>query len=151
MIAQRLVEKPPRIANPRTVRAATQRRIVRKSRARYASLGRVLCALGFVLLLLMGYVVLTSSLTGLSYAVANARAQREALQEETMRLDDRIAALRADDRLSALAARMGMREPGSLAVVRIEQPRTRVAQVPSKFPMLTSLTGFFMPAATRQQ
>jgi hypothetical protein len=151
MIAPRLFESPPRLANPRTVRAATQRRIVRKSRARYASLGRVLSALGFVLLLLMGYVVLTSSLTGLSYAVANARAQREALQEETMRLDDRIAALRADDRLSAIAVRLGMREPESLAVVRLERPHVRVARVPSRFPMLSSLAGFFMPATTRQQ
>ncbi|MFY9663042.1 MAG: hypothetical protein WAL67_13110 [Candidatus Cybelea sp.] len=151
MIAPRLFEQAARIRNPRTVRAATQRRIVRKSRARYASLGRVLTALGFVLLLLMGYVVLTSSLTGLSYAVANARAQREALQEETMRLDDRIAALRGDDRLAALAARMGMREPESLAVVKIEQPRAAVARTPSRFPMLSSLAGFLMPATAHQQ
>ncbi|MGB6601335.1 MAG: hypothetical protein WBE77_09660 [Candidatus Cybelea sp.] len=151
MIAPRLFEHPVRIRNPRTVRAATQRRIVRKSRARYMSLGRVLSALGVVLLLLMAYVVLTSSLTGLSYAVASARAQREALQEETMRLDDRISALRADDRLAILAARMGMREPESLAVVRIVQPRPAVARMPSKFPMLSSLAGFFMPATARQQ
>jgi hypothetical protein len=151
MIAPRLIQNPVRIRNPRTVRAATQRRMVRKSRARYASLGRVLSVLGFILLLLMGYVVLTSSLTGLSYAVANARAQREALQEETMRLDDRIAALRGDDRLAVLAARMGMREPGSVAVVRIEQLPPKVARVPSKFPMLSSLAGFFMPATARQQ
>ncbi|MGA9943438.1 MAG: hypothetical protein WBE79_06240 [Candidatus Cybelea sp.] len=151
MIAPRLFEHPVRIRNPRTVRAATQRRIVRKSRARYMSLGRVLSALGVVLLLLMAYVVLTSSLTGLSYSVASARAQREALQEETMRLDDRISALRADDRLAILAARMGMREPESLAVVRIVQPRPAVARMPSKFPMLSSLAGFFMPATARQQ
>ena len=77
--------------------------------------------------------------------------KREALQEETMRLDDRIAALRSDDRLAALAARMGMREPQSLAVVRIEQPRVAVARTPSRFPMLSSLAGFFMPATTHQQ
>ncbi len=46
MIAPRLFEQAARIRNPRTVRAATQRRIVRKSRARYASLGRVFTALG---------------------------------------------------------------------------------------------------------
>jgi cell division protein FtsL len=148
MIAQRYVASP-RIANPRSARGATQRRIVRKRQARYAGLSRVTLALCGVLATLMGYVVLTSSLTGLSYAVATARAQREALQEQTMRLDDRIAALRADDRLAEIAARLGMRDPQSFAVVRIEPPR--VAQVRPRFPMLSSLAGFFAPALRRQQ
>jgi len=105
-----------------------------------------LCA---VLALLMSYVVLTSSLTGLSYGVATARAQREALQEETMRLDDRIAALRSDDRLAALASHMGMREPQLFAVVRIEPPRIAAAR--PAFPMFSSLAGFFIPAVRRPQ
>jgi hypothetical protein len=142
MLAPRFVQKPSRIANPRTVRAATQRRIVRTSRARYAGVARVSTALTCILVLLMGYVVLTSSLTGLSYAVAKARAQREALQEETMRLDDRIAALRSDDRLSAVAARLGMQEPATFAVVRIAAPR--IARTPSRFPVLSSLAGLFV-------
>ena len=60
------------------------------------------------------------------------RAQREALQEETMRLDDRIAALRSDDRLAALAARLGMRDPQRFAVVRIEPPHCRASPSPSR-------------------
>ncbi len=148
MLAPRFLERPSRIPNPRTVRAATQRRFVRKSRARYADISRVLAALTCVLVLLMGYVVLTSSLTGSSYAVAKAYAQREALEEQTMRLDDRIAALRSDDRLAELAARMGMREPQTLAVVRIAPPR--VARLRPRLPMLSSLAGFFMPAVTNQ-
>jgi len=96
----------------------------------------------------MGYVVLTSSLTGTSYALAKARAQREALQEETMRLDDRIAALRSDERLSELAARLGMSEPRRFAVVRIE-PAPRVAR--TRFPVLSSLAGFFVPAVAHRQ
>ncbi len=149
MVAPRLVERSPRIRNPRTVRAATQRRIVRKSRARYAGVGRVFIALTGILFLLMSYVLLTSSLTGLSYAVATARADREALQEETMRLDDRIAALRSDDRLAAIAARLGMREPQTLAVVRIQPPR--IARVRPGFPVFSSLAGFFVPVVTRSQ
>jgi cell division protein FtsL len=149
VLAPRYVAQSSRIPNPRTVRAATHRRIVRKSRARYTSVGRVSTTLLCVLLLLMGYVVLTSNLTGLSYAVASARAERGALQEETMRLDDRIAALRSDDRLSELAARLGMREPQVFAVVRIEPPR--IARVRPRFPVLSSLAGFFVPAVTRQQ
>ncbi len=148
MLAPRFLEPQSRIAHPRTVRSATQRRFVRKSRARYADVTRVLIALTCVLLLLMGYVVLTSSLTGSSYAVAKAYAHREALEEETMRLDDRIAALRSDDRLSELAARMGMREPQAFAVVRLAPPR--VARLRPRLPVLSSLAGFFMPAVTHQ-
>jgi hypothetical protein len=148
MIAPHFSSQTSRIANPRSVRAATQRRIVRKSRARYAGITRVSSALLCILLLLMGYVVLTSSLTGFSYAVAKARAQREALLEQTMRLDDRIAALRSDDRLAELAARLGMREPQRFAVVRIAPPR--VARAHPRFPVLSSLAGFFAPAVTRR-
>lgn len=148
MVERRVFERA-RIANPRTVRAATQRRIVRKSRARYTGVARASIALGGIMLLLMSYVVLTSSLTGLSYAVAKARVQREALQEATIRLDDRIAALRSDDRLAALAARLGMREPQHIAVVRIAAPQ--VARAQSRFPVLSSLAGFFAPAVTHQQ
>lgn len=149
MVQPRFLEQKARIPNPRTVRAATQRRIVRKSRARYASVSRVFGWLICVLALLMTYVVLTSSLTGLSYAVAKAGAQREALQEETMRLDDRIAALRSDDRLAAIAARLGMREPQTIAVVRIERPH--VAQVKQHVAVLSSLAGFFAPPISRRQ
>jgi hypothetical protein len=149
MVQPRFLARPSRIGNPRAARAATQRRIVRKSRARYSGVFRVSSALMCVLVLLMGYVVLTSSLTGLSYAVAKARADREALQEETIRLDDRIAALRSDDRLAQLAARLGMREPEHLTVVRIDPPR--VTRARPRFPMLSSLAGFFVPPVTRKQ
>jgi hypothetical protein len=147
--ASSLSARSLRIRNPRTVRAATQRRLVRKSRARYAGVTRVLTLLCSVLFLLMCYVLLMSSLTGLSYAVSTARAQREALQEETMRLDDRIAALRSDDRLAGLAARLGMREPEQFAVVRLDPPR--VARAAPRFPALSSLAGFFAPAVTHRQ
>ena len=118
--------------------------MVRASRARYTTLVRMLGVLLCILAFLMGYVVLTSSRTGLSYAVARAAAQREALQEETMRLDDRIAALRSDDRLAELAARLGMRQPQRFAVVREDEPR--IARAGSHFRLLSSLAGFLVPA-----
>jgi hypothetical protein len=149
MVEPRQIDQRKRISHPRTVRAATERRKGRKSRARYVGLTRMLVLLGGVMALLMGYVVLTSSLTGLSYAVATARTSREALQEETMRLDDRIAALRSDERLSQLAARLGMSDPQRFAVVTIEVPR--VARVRSRFPVLSSLAGFFVPATAARQ
>lgn len=148
MIQPRSLERPPsapRLRNPRTARAATQRRIVHKSRARYSNIARIGLALTCLLALLMGYVMLTSTLTGLSYSVAKAQHDREELLEETMRLDNKIAALRSDDRLATLAARLGMKEPQRFAVVRIDgQPA--LAQAGSHLAVLSSLAGFFMPA-----
>ena len=149
MLAAQWHESRPRGINSRTVRAATQRRIARKSRARYAGVARAGVVIVATLMLLMGYVVLMSSLTGLSYAISAAQAQREALQEETMRLDDRIAALRSDDRLSALAARLGMSEPQRFAVIRLQPVRVAVAR--RAFPLLSSLAGLFVPAVDRRQ
>lgn len=97
----------------------------------------------------MSYVVLTSNLTGLSYAVSRAQAKREALLEETMRLDDRIAALHSDERLSALAARLGMREPQRFAVIRTAAPA--IARTRPRFPVLSSIAGFFAPAVTARR
>jgi hypothetical protein len=149
MIQPRFFERSARIRNPRMVQAATQRRIFRNSRARYTGVYRVSAVLLGLLALLMSYVVLTSSLTGLSYAVAKAAAQREALQEETMRLDDRIAALRSDDRLSVLAARLGMRDPQQFAIVRLPMPP--VARSGPRASVFPSLAGMFAPTLAHQQ
>ncbi|MGA8533950.1 MAG: hypothetical protein WB615_07560 [Candidatus Tumulicola sp.] len=142
-------DRPARARNPRTARAATQRRILHKSRARYSSIARVSAAIGGLLLLFMMYVLLTSTLTGLSYAVANAQQQRETIQEESMRLDDRIAALRSDDRLSVLAAQLKMTEPERFAVVRVTRPPAGLDH--PRVAVLSSLAGFFIPAVAAQR
>lgn len=95
----------------------------------------------------MGYVVLTSNLTGLAYAVGSAQRERADLQAETMRLDDRIAALRSADRLEMLAARMNMREAQQFAVVTL--PRVRPFGEDQHVATLSSLAGMFMPAVGR--
>jgi hypothetical protein len=143
MVAPRELQRSKRIANPRSARGATYRRVDKKTRARYAGLFRVCGILVVVLSFLMGYVVLTSSLTGLAYAIASAKHQRAELQAETMRLDDRIAALRSDDRLSALAAKMGMREPQTFALVVL--PAAEKPVQGRRVAALSSLAGLFMP------
>lgn len=147
MVNPRQIDRKPRIANPRVARAATRRRIDKKSKARYATISRMSGVLMVVLAFLMGYVVLTSNLTGLSYAVAQAKHDRAELQAETARLDDRIAALRSDDRLAALAARMNMQQPQRFELVQVPpagkpDDRQHIAQLPS-------LAGLLMPAVTR--
>jgi hypothetical protein len=104
-------------------------------------------AIGVLLTVFMLYVVLTSSLTGMSYAVAHARHQREVLLEETMRLDDRIAALESDQRLAVLAGRLGMQDPQHVALLRLH--RTQNADDRPRVAVLSSLAGMFLPAASR--
>ena len=144
MVRPQTFDRKKRVSNPRTARYATQRRIVRKSRARYSNIKRVGAAVLGLLVLFMGYVLLTSMLTGLSYAVARAAHQRETMLEETMRLDDRIAALRSDDRLSTVAARLRMSDPQQFAVVHVPHPST-IADRPH-VAMLSSLAGLLVPA-----
>jgi hypothetical protein len=143
-----LPQQRPRVSNPRVARAATQRRAVRKSRARYTDCLRAGRVIGVLLVAFMSYVVLTSSLTGLSYAVASAERQKENVQLESMRLDSKIAALESDDRLSALAAKLGMRDPDRFAVVRL--PQQRPAADRSHVAVLSSLAGMFLPAVGRR-
>jgi len=141
--------QPQRIRNPRSSRVATSSRIARNERERYTGIVRVPLALGSMLALLLLYVMLTSNLTGLTYAVGKAQTDRAALVEETSRLDDKIAALRSDDRLSAMAARLGMREPQRFALVKLGAPVMADAQ--PHVAVLSSLAGLFMPAAVARQ
>lgn len=149
MISARQLHPDARLKNPRAARTASERRKMRTARARYAGIARLSAVIAVVLPFFMGYVVLTSSLTGTSYALASAHERREALLEETMRLDDRIAALRSDQRLSAVAARLGMRDPQRIALVTL--PAARPAGDRTHVALLSSLAGWFAPAATRQR
>ena len=139
MIQPRFLEEQPRIANPRSARNASQTRKVRNQRARYTSLTRVGAVLAVALVLLMGYVMLTSNMTSLTYAVAKAHHDREVLSEETARLDDRLIAMRSEERLAKVAAKLNMHEPAQFAVVKFQTP----ALARHAFPVFASLAGWF--------
>jgi cell division protein FtsL len=109
----------------RTAKNATQRRLSRKERARYRSLLRFSGGLAIALVLLMAYVWLTAHLTSLNYSYAKAERQRAALQGETARLDEQLAALRSDDRLGAIAARLHMQDPQQFALVTLPAAQTQ--------------------------
>lgn len=109
----------PRIRNQRTARAAAQSRYVKTTRAAYGGLVKTGAVLGLALIALLGYVMLTSSMTSLSYADAKAHHERDVLQQETSRLDDQIAAMRSDERLASMARKLGMKEPQTFALVRL--------------------------------
>ena len=119
MLAQPRQDTRPRISNVRTAKHATQRRISRKERARYAGLFRFCAVLAVALTLVMCYVMLTARLTSLNYAVAKAERERATLQAQTARLDDQLAALRSDDRLANVAAKLHMQDPQQFAVVTL--------------------------------
>ncbi|MDE2482584.1 MAG: hypothetical protein KGN02_10380 [bacterium] len=140
MVQPQVERARPRIANPRSARSATETRIVKNNRARYASLLRVGAVLTLLLGGLLGYVMLTSNVTSLSYAVGKAQAQRAALQEETARLDDRIAMLESDERLARIAAKLDMHQPEQFSLVRLDNA-PHVAN--GNFPVLNSIAGWF--------
>ena len=114
---ERLERRPQRIDNPRRAKSAARRRVVRSVRGRYAGIVQVTCTLAIVSAMLLGYVMLTSNLTGLTYAVTRAHVRREALLEETARLDDRLEALSSDRRLASIAAKLGMKDPQHFVVI----------------------------------
>ena len=106
MVQREYVERRQRrIDNPRRAKSAARRRV------------QVSCTLSIVSAMLLGYVMLTSNLTGLTYAVTRAHVRREALLEETARLDDRLEVLSSDRRLAAIAAKLGVKDPQRFVVI----------------------------------
>jgi hypothetical protein len=130
MLARRAIEAKPRVRNIRTARMAAVQRRTRAAQVRSADLWRFFGLFTVVLALLMGYVMLISDLTGLNYAVARAERERVALEDQTARLDDRIAALRSQDRLAAIAAEFGMRDAQQFAIVTVPSEQKRAAPRP---------------------
>jgi cell division protein FtsL len=102
---------PQRPGSARLRRAKTRR-------GRYVAVVQVLGALTVVVALVMSYLVLMANLTSMSYRIARAAQERSALQEQSMRLDDRVAHLESRERLAELAIKMGMQEPRVYAVVQ---------------------------------
>lgn len=145
MIQPHYLDERPRIRNPRRARGATDARRKHNSRARYASITRFCVVLGIVSVLLIGYITMTSNLTGMTYAVAKADVQRAQLQGDTQRLDDRLSGLRSQERLAVFAARLGMREPQRFALVRIAPPAADGTHVA----LLSSFAALFRGAPAR--
>jgi hypothetical protein len=125
----------------RTARQATQQRFSRKVRARYSALLQFCAVLAIVLCGVMLYVMLIARLTGLNYAVAKAEHQRTALEAETARLDDRLAALKSDDHLARVAARLHMQDPTQFAFVSLPAPSHPPS--PSRLAFFAGLAGLF--------
>lgn len=110
-------QRPVRNPAPAAPRTTARRRKMRTRRARYLSVIRLGGTLVIVVGLIMSYLALMGNLTSLNYRIERATHDRAALQEQTMRLDDRIAHLESRERLAELAMKMGMQEPHVYAVV----------------------------------
>jgi cell division protein FtsL len=114
--------RPERGRNHVRARDAARRRARRTRLRGYGMLARITLVVAVVLAPIMTYVLMMGNLTALNYALAQANAQKLALQEETMRLDDRIAALKSRDRLADVATRLHMHDPQTYAVVDLQRP-----------------------------
>jgi len=123
MIApERFAPEPRRIER---VRHATKRRTVRTRRRLHRPVHAVVTLVMLLLLPLLGWVALTSSLTSKTFALIHAEQERTALVDETQRLEDRVARLQSPERLAALAAALHLHDPHVYAVVRIPEPKAQ--------------------------
>ena len=114
------------------MRVAPRRR--RKRRAVHPPVAAVLALALAIFVPLLAYVGLTAGVTAQSFALARAERDREALVEETQRLDDRIARLRSPERLANIAAALKLHDPHVYAVVTL--PRAKPAEPPAHFAFL---------------
>ena len=121
--------------------AARRRRMVAQ-RVRYLALVRIFGGLTVIVVMVMAYLALMANLTSQSYALSRAQAERTELIDENARLDDRIAQLRSRDRLADLAAKLGMRDPQSYAVVAVPAPRAPQGTHPSGIAFLGAMAGW---------
>jgi hypothetical protein len=116
---------PPSRPQPRVAvnaRDAARRRSRRTRLQGYTMLGRIATIFAVVLVPVMIYVLLMGNLTALNYSLAHATQKKIELQEETMRLDDRIARLESRERLAELAVKLHLRDPHVYAVVDVPGP-----------------------------
>lgn len=139
-LAQPKAAPRPRIKNPRSARTATQSRIVKNARARYSAIVRITVGLCVALVGVMSYVMLFSTATSLTYQLDRAHRSRDALLEQTARLDDRIAQAGSEERLAAIAAKLQMHDAQTFAVVHVEAP---VVVARSRFPMFDTILAWF--------
>ncbi|MBV8245781.1 MAG: hypothetical protein JOZ38_07660 [Candidatus Eremiobacteraeota bacterium] len=122
MVAPRHLQAKPRLQNARRARLRTEARRGHNARRRYVHIRRFVAALAAVVFLLMSYVWLYSNLTSMNYAIERADRERSALQDQTARLDDRIAELRSHERLAAIASSLHMRDAQQYAIVALPRP-----------------------------
>ncbi len=114
---------PDRRQGIRIATNAARRRRMMAQRVRYLALVRIFGGLTVIVVMVMAYLALMANLTSQTYALSRLQAERTALIDENARLDDRIAQLRSRDRLADLAAKLGMHDPQSYAVVAMPAPR----------------------------
>jgi len=121
MIQPKLALEAPAV-KPRPPQHGRYHRRRRSLFAHYGSSARVLSIVALVLAPVMVYVMLTSNLTSLNYALANAESQRTVLQQDVQRLDDQVAHLESRERLAQVAAQLGMRDPTRFEIVTLAPP-----------------------------
>lgn len=123
MIApQRVPAQQQRPRVQERAREAARRRTRRQRLNGYAMLARICAITGILLAPVMLYVLLMGRLTALNYTLEKVMHDRTLLQEDSQRLDDRIARLKSPEHLAQLAAQLRMHDPHVYAVVDVPLP-----------------------------
>jgi len=143
MIAPQAIPSPqPAPRQTERIRTATRRRTRRSRRRNTVAFARIAAIVGVMVLPVMLYVMATANLTGLSDSLARATHERSKLQDETLRLDDRIADLESRDRLATVAAQLHMHDPRAFVVVNLPAPVVP-APVPHGIAFLGAASSWF--------
>jgi hypothetical protein len=129
----------------RSARNASAVRRARNRRLRYRAIGRVVTWLGALTALVLVYLALVANITRLHYEIGRAERYHTRLVQQSARNEDEIAQLVARERLEQIAARLGMREPQTFAMVLLPEPHRRAVQPPrgvaALFPVMQSIMG----------
>lgn len=129
----------------RTARNASLVRRARNRRLRYRAIGRIVVTLGGLTCLVLVYLALLANVTRLHYEIGRVQHERTQLVDRTLRYDDEIAQLTTRERLAAMAARLGMAERSTFAVVNVPPPAkhadARPSGVAALFPAVKNFVG----------
>jgi hypothetical protein len=126
----------------RTARAASSARRARTRRMRYELIVRTVSGLGVATVVVLVYLALLANITRLNYEVSHAKQARARIGLQAMRADDEIARLASRDKLAAIAARLGMREPTTFAVVSLPPRHRHATQPPHGVALLSGVAGW---------
>jgi hypothetical protein len=140
VIAQPLPEAPRPRVGTRAGRGAVPRRHARARRKRYVGVVRILACVTLATVGIVIYLGLMANVTRMNYELSRNARTRAVLLDETSRLDDRLSRLTSHDRLLQIGKSLGMREPLTMAVVKLPS-ESRVE--PDRLALLTSLAAWF--------
>ena len=136
-------EAPSHPSGWRTARNASVARRARVRRQRYRPIGRIVAMLGTLTVFVLLYLALLANITRLNYDVGHQKQVRAHLALATMRNEDEIAGLISREKLQAIAARLGMHDPATFAILTLPpRPHHKTSPSPKGIALLSGFAAW---------